>query len=203
MILEGSTAIDTMADSTTKSIPIESITLVPTAGESSPTSVVVDVTATCKEGVSELKRIQRYASQLFIPEEMIYGNDLIKVWNIEDERQVEDDAMDVTLIKEEATYDKFAVAAPPPVVTSPKLGVAEHHKKVKVVAPTIPHHLTHDDSTRTITLDSNSMFDFDEDLEEEEREPSLSEYRHRRGVMRKGRNTLHRRHHNHFEFNFQ
>merc|ERR1712146_236106 len=122
------------------------------------------------------------------------------VWNIEDERQVEDDAMDVTLLKEEATFDKFAVAAPPPVVTSPKLGGAEHHKEVKLVAPTIPHHHSHDDSTRTILLDSSSMFDFDEDLEEEEREPSLSKYR---GVMRGGRNTLHRRRHNHFEFNFQ
>jgi len=84
-----------------RATPIENITVVPTAGETSPTSVVVDVTASCLHGISERKRIQGYSNnQLLIPEEMMYGNDIIMVWNI-------DDGMDMTL-KKEATYNKAA-----------------------------------------------------------------------------------------------
>jgi hypothetical protein len=66
---------------------IRSISLVPTAGESSPTSVLVDVTTNYPNGVQELKRFQGYGQQLLLPEEMIYGNDLIKVWSIEEEEE--------------------------------------------------------------------------------------------------------------------
>ena len=147
-----------MADSSTKSIPIESITLVPTAGETAPTSVVVDVTASCPDGVSELKRIQRYSSQLFIPEEMIYGNDLIKVWNIDDERQVEDDRMDVTLLKEEATFDKLSVAAPMPApqpmamaTTNAMIAGGEEHKKKGKLTVLPHHHHNHHHRSETTT----------------------------------------------------
>merc|ERR1711865_1115778 len=54
---------------------------------------------------------KEYSSQLFIPKEMVLANDLIKVWNIDDERQVESESMDIA-IKEEATYDKASVVAP-------------------------------------------------------------------------------------------
>ncbi len=94
---------------------IGSIPLVRTSGESSPTSVLVDVTANCPNGVSELKRIKGYSDQLLLPEAMIYGNDLIKVWNIEDEQTTEfsnsfDDTTNHTMIRlqEEPTYNKRA-----------------------------------------------------------------------------------------------
>lgn len=94
---------------------IGSIPLVRTAGESSPTSVLVDVTANCPNGVSELKRIKGYSDQLLLPESMIYGNDLIKVWNIEDEQATEfsksfDDTTNQTMVRlqEEPTYNKSA-----------------------------------------------------------------------------------------------
>jgi len=94
---------------------IGSIPLVPTSGESSPTSVLVDVTANCPNGVSELKRIQGYSDQLLFPETMLYGNDLIKVWNIEDEQEAQasksfDDTTHQTMIRlqEEPTYNKMA-----------------------------------------------------------------------------------------------
>lgn len=97
---------------------IGSIHLVPTAGETSPTSILVDVTASCPNGVSELKRIQGYSDQLLLPEAMIYGNDLIKVWNIEDEQQTHasksfDDTTHQTMIRlqEEPTYSKKAFAS--------------------------------------------------------------------------------------------
>jgi hypothetical protein len=92
---------------------IVSLPLVPTAGESSPTSTLVDVTANCRNGVSELKRIKGYSDQLLLPEAMIYGNDLIKVWSLEDEQQTEtsnsfDDTTHQTMIRlqEESTYNK-------------------------------------------------------------------------------------------------
>mmetsp|Transcript_121 Transcript_121/g.285 ORF Transcript_121/g.285 Transcript_121/m.285 type:complete len:262 (-) Transcript_121:157-942(-) len=94
---------------------IGSIALVPSAGECSPTSVLVDVTASCPIGVSELKRIKGYSDQLLLPESMIYGNDLIKVWNIEDEQTTPssnsfDDTTHQTMIRlqEEPTYNKNA-----------------------------------------------------------------------------------------------
>jgi len=59
--------------------------MVPTTGESSPTSVLVDVTAETPNGISELKRIQGYSNELLLPEAMIYGNELIKVWSLEDD----------------------------------------------------------------------------------------------------------------------
>lgn len=89
--------------------PIGSISLVPTSGESSPTSVLVDVTAETPYGISDLKRIKGYSSQLLLPEAMMYGNNLMKVWNIDDDCKVGEGSQS-TLIHnyEEPTYDKNA-----------------------------------------------------------------------------------------------
>jgi len=86
-----------------------SISMIPTAGETSPTTVLVDVMADCSNGVSKLKRIQDYSSQLLLPEEMIYQNDLIKVWSIEDEEMAGGSNQSMTQIGEEPTYNKASV----------------------------------------------------------------------------------------------
>ena len=83
---------------------------------SSPTSVLVDVTTNFPNGVQELKRFQGYSHQLLMPEEMIYGNDLIKVWSIEDEEEPQMMASEnhqATMIRfrtEDPTYNKVSPA---------------------------------------------------------------------------------------------
>jgi hypothetical protein len=109
MIMATETSINNRFESPrrqrTKSI--SSIGLVPASGESSPTSVLVDVTAVSPVGVSELKRIQGYSNQLLLPEAMIYGNDLIKVWSIDDECMVGDGSQSTMIqYQEEPTYNK-------------------------------------------------------------------------------------------------
>merc|ERR1711865_397711 len=99
-----------------------SIAVVPTWGEScSPTSILVDVTVDCPTGLSELKRMQSYSEQLLLPQEMVYGNYLIKVWNIDDEAEVEAEAAYtntntnyypsmVVRLEEEPTYNKASIS---------------------------------------------------------------------------------------------
>ena len=172
--------------------PIESITLVPTAGEMSPTSVVVDVTAACPSGVSELKRIQRYSNQLFIPEEMILGNDLIKVWNIDDERQVNNEnCMDITL-KEEATYNKAATTAS---IEAPKdkQTAVPIMMNVDNIDSKLPSYVTSPISVPGTT--KTVVISFDE--EEEKERPTRHERSHR------GHVGHHRRSQSHFDFGFQ
>jgi hypothetical protein len=66
--------------------------------------------------LKELSRFQGYSHQLFLPEEMIYGNDLIKVWSIEDEEQPQMMASEnrqatmIQLRTEEPTYNKVSAA---------------------------------------------------------------------------------------------
>jgi hypothetical protein len=83
--------------------------MIPTAGETSPTTVLVDVIADCSNGLSQLKRIQDYSSQLLLPEEMIYQNDLIKVWSIEEEEMAGESNQTMTQNCEEPTYNKASV----------------------------------------------------------------------------------------------
>merc|ERR1711935_242446 len=95
------------------------IAMVPTAGESSPTSVLVDVTVDCPNGLSELKRMQSYSDQLLLPQEMVYGNDLIKVWNIDDEAEAEaytntNYYQSMVCLEEEATYNKTSISQSQP-----------------------------------------------------------------------------------------
>ena len=201
-----------------RTTPIESITLVPTAGETSPTSVVVDATASCSHGVSELKRIQGYSNQLLIPEEMMYGNDLIMVWNIDDERQVNNkNRMDITL-KEEATYNKAATTYNKEEDTCNK--VATTYNKAATTATIIEAlkkkrmstsvMMEVDDvvdskpptsyaqpvsvpgTTNTVFLNS-SIISFDEEEQEEETKPP----------NRQRRMGHHRRSHSHFNFCFR
>jgi hypothetical protein len=177
---------------------IESIYIVPTVGDaSSSSSVMVDVTATSRTSAhAELRRIQGYSSQLLIPEEMILGNDLIKVWNIQDERQVQD-SMDITL-KEEATFDKMAIIEEP---QKGKTMIMEMMDTTKMMEPSLsPLSLT-----KKIVLDDSVSVSFDESESEKDSQmecttttttttTSSGRKRNRRG---------HQRHQSHFDFSFQ
>jgi hypothetical protein len=205
---------------------IESISIVPTVGDassSSSSSVMVDVTAMSRTAAVELRRIQSYSSQLFIPEEMIYGNDQIKVWNIHDERQVQDSSSssmeDITLIKEEATFDKFSVTTGPMMTTIEE----PPQKETKTMIMDMMDDSSTNNSikmmmqpslspTKMIVLDDSISISFDESESEsysDEKDSSQMEcttttttttstttngrQRNRRG---------HRRHHSHFDFSF-
>ena len=90
---------------------MENISLVPSAGETSPMSVMADITAEYPRGIREMKRVLSYSHHLFIPEDnMILGNDLIKVWNIDDELSVENQCRPypIKAKKETATFNKAA-----------------------------------------------------------------------------------------------
>lgn len=93
-----------------------SITLAMTPGESSPTSILADITADYPNGVSELKHLHGYSDQLFLPEAMIYGNDLIKVWSIDDEQSSSssnDDSHQIAMVQlhEKPAYnEKLCIA---------------------------------------------------------------------------------------------
>jgi hypothetical protein len=177
---------------------IESIYIVPTVGDaSSSSSVMVDVTATSRTSAhAELRRIQGYSSQLLIPEEMILGNDLIKVWNIQDERQVQD-SMDITL-KEEATFDKMAIIEEP---QKGKTMIMEMMDTTKMMEPSLsPLSLA-----KKIVLDDSVSVSFDESESEKDSQmecttttttttTSSGRKRNRRG---------HQRHQSHFDFSFQ
>jgi hypothetical protein len=177
---------------------IESIYIVPTVGDaSSSSSVMVDVTATSRTSAhAELRRIQGYSSQLLIPEEMILGNDLIKVWNIQDERQVQD-SMDITL-KEEATFDKMAIIEEP---QKGKTMIMEMMDTTKMMEPSLsPLSLA-----KKIVLDDSVSVSFDESESESEKDSQMEcttttttttsgRKRNRRG---------HQRHQSHFDFSFQ
>lgn len=109
---------------------IGSIPMVPTTGETSPTSVLVDVTAETPNGISELKRFQGYSNDLLLPESMIYGNELIKVWSLEDDEIAgENTSYPKTAMmmrhhhQEEPTYNKASMV----------LREAPIHKKAPVV----------------------------------------------------------------------
>lgn len=97
------------------------ISMVPTTGQTSPTTVLVDVTADCCNGVSELKRIQDYSNQLFLPEEMVYENDLIKVWSIEEEQMAAESNQTMTRIHEDPTYNKASVTLAGPESTKERV----------------------------------------------------------------------------------
>ena len=177
---------------------IESIYIVPTVGDaSSSSSVMVDVTATSRTSAhAELRRIQGYSSQLLIPEEMILGNDLIKVWNIQDERQVQD-SMDITL-KEEATFDKMAIIEEP---QKGKTMIMEMMDTTKMMQPC----LSPLSPTKKIVLDDSVSVSFDESESESESEKdSQMECTTTTTTSGRKRNRRgHQRHQSHFDFSFQ
>ena len=178
---------------------IESISIVPTVGDASASSsvIMVDVTAKSTTAAVELRRIQGYSSQLFIPEEMIYGNDLIKVWNINDERQVQDSSMDITL-KEEATYDKLSTIEEPQrekTMIMETMDSPTNSTRIMMQPALSP--------TKMIVLDDSISISFDEDeneIESESEKDSQMEYTTTNGRQRNKRS--HRRHHSHFDFSF-
>ena len=176
---------------------IESISIVPTGGDASSSSsvIVVDVTAKSNTAAVELRRIQGYSSQLFIPEEMIYGNDLIKVWNINDERQVQDSSMDITL-KEEATYDKLSTIEEPQrekTMIMEMMDSPTNSTRIMMQPALSP--------TKMIVLDDSISISFDEnEVESESEKDSHMEYTTTNGRQRNKRS--HRRHHSHFDFSF-
>jgi len=178
---------------------IESISIVPTVGDASSSSSIsmVDVTAKSRTAAVELRRIQGYSSQLFIPEEMILQNDLIKVWNIHDERQVQDSSMDITL-KEEATFDKFSTIEEPPqkektmimdIMDSPT------NSTRMMMQPALS-------PTKMIVLDDSISISFDEsEIESESEMDSQIECTTTPNGRQRNRRS-HRRHHSHFDFSF-
>jgi hypothetical protein len=179
---------------------IESIYIVPTVGDaSSSSSVMVDVTTTSRTSAhAELRRIQGYSAQLLIPEEMILGNDLIKVWNIQDERQVQD-SMDITL-KEEATFDKMAIIEEP---QKGKTMIMEMMDTTKMMEPSLsPLSLA-----KKIVLDDSVSVSFDESESESESEKdSQMECTTTTTTTTSGRKRNrrgHQRHQSHFDFSFQ
>lgn len=138
---------------------IGSISLVPTAGESSPTSILVDVTANCPAGEKELKRMQRYSDELFLPEEMIYENALIKVWSIEEEEPIgasnhssSSSPSPMMRLQEEATYDKKAFDS-----LSRHEQTKERKTAVAETAPVTPVELR--DTLDGLDIDSDSDMD--------------------------------------------
>jgi hypothetical protein len=180
---------------------IESIYIVPTVGDaSSSSSVIVDVTATSRTSAhAELRRIQGYSSQLLIPEEMILGNDLIKVWNIQDERQVQD-SMDITL-KEEATFDKMAIIEEP---QKGKTMIMEMMDTTKMMKPS----LSPLSPTKKIVLDDSVSvsvsFDESESESESEKDSQMECTTTTTTTSGRKRNRRgHQRHQSHFDFSFQ
>lgn len=139
---------------------IGSISLVPTAGESSPTSILVDVTANCPAGEKELKRMQQYSDELFLPEEMIYENSLIKVWSIEEEQPTgtsshsssSSSQFPMMRLQEEATYDKKAFGS-----LSRHEQTKEKKPAVAETAPVTPMQLI--DALDGLEIDSDSDMD--------------------------------------------
>jgi len=90
---------------------MKNISLVPAAGETSPRSVMADIAAEHPSDIREVKQVLSYSHHLFIPENnMILGNDLIKVWNIDDELGVENQCRPypIKVKKESATFNKVA-----------------------------------------------------------------------------------------------
>jgi hypothetical protein len=175
---------------------IESIYIVPTVGDaSSSSSVMVDVTATSRTSAhAELRRIQGYSSQLLIPEEMILGNDLIKVWNIQDERQVQD-SMDITL-KEEATFDKMAIIEEP---QKGKTMIMEMMDTTKMMEPSLsPLSLA-----KKIVLDDSVSVSFDESESEKDSQMECTTTTTTTTSGRKRNRRGHQRHQSHFDFSFQ
>ena len=171
--------------------PIESISLVPTEGDASSTTVLVDVNAKTRTAIAELKGIQGYSSQFFVPMEMILGNDLIKVWNIDDERQVED-SIDITL-KEEEAFFTLSFAAPFTQIEKRKentmiMEVMNSRIKPSLSSPPVRSFPT---TTETVVLDNNN---FDVSAEDTQMESTTSDRENRRG---------HRRYYVIFDFTFQ
>lgn len=82
-----------------------SISMVPASGEISPTTVRVDVMAECSKEISELKCVNDYSNQLILPEGIVYQNDLIKVWSIEEKQMADESTRPMTPIYEEPTIN--------------------------------------------------------------------------------------------------
>jgi len=132
---------------------------------------------------------------LLIPEEMILGNDLIKVWNIQDERQVQD-SMDITL-KEEATFDKMAIIEEP---QKGKTMIMEMMDTTKMMEPSLsPLSLA-----KKIVLDDSVSVSFDESESEKDSQMECTTTTTTTTTSGRKRNRRgHQRHQSHFDFSFQ
>lgn len=214
-------------------MPIETISLVPTVGETSPTSVMVDVTADCRDGVRELKRILKYSHQLFIPVETILGNDLIKVWKIDDELQVEKQCrMDPVTVKEEAIFNRVATAtmsvkeatkekkSMPITTAKTRMEVKEEEEEDELMfyfkprpscprpevlpPPLSPLSPSSSPSSEAVVLDHGTMNTIVLDNDHLELGMHLDLNEEPEPLAApSGRNRRHRRNHSHFDFRFQ
>lgn len=164
--------------------------------EASPTTVMADVTASYPEGLRELKRIQGYSDQLFLPQEMVLGNDLMKVWDIDDEVK----------FKESPAFHKAGTMIEP--ARTPQTARPSFARRISAnedasmeldeqnqypfffPPPLVPAPVSERGSTSTIVLSNDDM-----EASVEHKEPPKH---HRQGHRR----STHRRNNTHFDFSF-